>query len=73
LKKAQSTATTEGGALRDKEAELLSLRLKLENVERGAAEQRSMSTELAERYGKAQRELARAKASLEVLMGTGQL
>jgi hypothetical protein len=45
---------------------VLSLRLKLENVERTVGEQRGMSAELAERYGKAQRELTRAKATLQV-------
>ena len=45
---------------------MLSLRLKLENSERGAADQRAMSSELAERYGEIQRELSRAKAAIQV-------
>ena len=44
----------------------MSLRLKLENTERGSADQRAMASELAERYGEAQRELARGKAAMQV-------
>jgi hypothetical protein len=41
--------------------------MKLENTERGSADQRKLAGELAERYGETQRELARAKASIQVL------
>ena len=44
----------------------MSLRLKLEHSERGAADQRAMSSELAERYGDTQRELSRAKTTIQV-------
>lgn len=44
----------------------MSLRLKLENTERGLGDQRAMASELAERYGDTQRELARVKAAVQV-------
>lgn len=45
---------------------MLSLRLKLENTERGLGDQRAMAAELADRYGDTQRELARVKAAVQV-------
>ena len=49
----------------DKESEFMSLRLKLENAERGTGDQRAMASELAERYGDVQRELSRTKTSIQ--------
>ena len=49
----------------DKESEFMSLRLKLENAERGTGDQRAMASELAERYGDLQRELSRTKTSIQ--------
>jgi hypothetical protein len=46
---------------------VLSLRLKLENTERGLGDQRAMAAELADRYGDTQRELARVKAAVQVI------
>ena len=48
-----------------KESELMSLRLKLENAERGTGDQRAMAAELADRYGETQRELSRAKTAVQ--------
>jgi hypothetical protein len=45
---------------------VLSLRLKLENTERGLGDQRAMAAELADRYGDTQRELGRVKAAVQV-------
>jgi hypothetical protein len=44
---------------------VLSLRLKLENTERGLGDQRAMAAELADRYGDTQRELGRVKAAIQ--------
>ena len=69
--KAKSQMVEEGAqvdsqkALQAKESELLSLRLKLENSERVVGDQRAMATELADRFSDTQRELSRAKVSLE--------
>lgn len=69
--KAKSQLVEEGAqidsqkALQAKESELLSLRLKLENSERVVGDQRAMATELADRFSDTQRELSRAKVSLE--------
>ena len=49
----------------DKESELTSLRLKLENAERGGGDSRAMAAELADRYGETQRELSRTKMSIQ--------
>lgn len=47
---------------------MLSLRLKLENTERGLSDQRAMASELADRYGDTQRELARVKSAVQVII-----
>jgi hypothetical protein len=52
-------------SLQNKESEVLSLRMKLENTERGSADQRRLSAELSERYGETQRELSRTKSTIQ--------
>lgn len=52
-------------SLQNKESEVLSLRMKLENTERGSADQRRLSAELSERYGETQRELSRTKTTIQ--------
>lgn len=59
-----SKASDSQKTLQGKESELLSLRLKLENLERSAGDQRALSAELADRYGETQRELTRAKNTI---------
>mmetsp|Transcript_16322 Transcript_16322/g.15637 ORF Transcript_16322/g.15637 Transcript_16322/m.15637 type:complete len:964 (+) Transcript_16322:207-3098(+) len=51
--------------LQNKESEILSLRMKLDNTERGSADQRRLSAELSERYGETQRELSRTKSTIQ--------
>ena len=64
LEQAEGKAADLQKALQVKDSELLSLRLKLDNFERLAGDQRAMSTELTDRFAEMQRELNRAKATL---------
>ena len=49
----------------NKDAELAALRLKLDHAERDTGDQRTMAADIADRYGDTQRELSRAKTTIE--------
>ena len=64
MEQAEEKSNESSKTLLSKDSEILSLRLKLDNLERATGDQRVMSSELAERYGDAQRELTRSKNTI---------